>query len=71
MHRLHRKLHIQLPYDHDHGDLVSITEYTCIYIRSETSCANHSSVGSSTASGMAAAITTGHPTSNWRDETQG
>ena len=22
-------------------------------------------------SGMAAAITTGHPTSNWRDETQG
>jgi hypothetical protein len=31
----------------------------------------HSSVGSSIASGMAAAITTGHPTSNWRDETQG
>ena len=30
-----------------------------------------SSVGSSIASGMAAAITTGHPTSNWRDETQG
>ena len=29
------------------------------------------SVGSSIASGMAAAITTGHPTSNWRDETQG
>ena len=27
--------------------------------------------GSSIASGMAAAITTGHPTSNWRDETQG
>jgi hypothetical protein len=28
-------------------------------------------VGSSIASGMAAAITTWHPTSNWRDETQG
>ena len=41
--------------------------YTC----SGTSCAKHSSVGSSIASGMAAAITTGHPTSNWRDETQG
>jgi hypothetical protein len=41
--------------------------YTC----SGTSCANHSSVGSSIASGMAAAITTGHPASNWRDETQG
>ena len=38
---------------------------------SGTSCAKHSSVGSSIASGMAAAITTGHPTSNWRDETQG
>jgi hypothetical protein len=38
---------------------------------SGTSCANHSSVGSSIASGMAAAITTGHPTTNWRDETQG
>jgi hypothetical protein len=35
------------------------------------SCAKHSSVGSSIASGMAAAITTGHPTSNWRDERQG
>jgi hypothetical protein len=62
-------LQIQLPYDHDHGDLLSITEY--IYIRSGTSCANHSSVGSSIASGMATAITTGHPTSNWRDETEG
>jgi hypothetical protein len=41
--------------------------YTC----SGTSCAKHSSVGSSIASGMVAAITTGHPTSNWRDETQG
>ena len=40
--------------------------YTC----SGTSCAKHSSVGSSIALGMAAAITTGHPTSNWRDETQ-
>jgi hypothetical protein len=38
---------------------------------SGTSCAKHSSVGSSIASGMAAAITTGHSTSNWRDETQG
>ena len=38
---------------------------------SGTACAKHSSVGSSIASGMAAAITTGHPTSNWRDETQG
>jgi hypothetical protein len=28
-------------------------------------------VGSNIASEMAAAITTGHPTSNWRDETQG
>ena len=36
-----------------------------------TSCAKHLSVGSSIASGMVAAITTGHPTSNWRDETQG
>jgi hypothetical protein len=35
------------------------------------SCAKHLSVGSSIASGMAAAITTGHPASNWRDETQG
>ena len=34
-----------------------------------TSCATHSSVGSSIASGMAAAITTGNMTSNWRDET--
>jgi hypothetical protein len=41
------------------------------YSGSGTSCATHSSVGSSIASGMAAAITTGHPTSNWRDETQG
>ena len=39
--------------------------------RSGTSCAKHSSVGNRIASGMAAAITTGHPTSNWRDETQG
>jgi hypothetical protein len=41
------------------------------YAESGTSCAKHSSVGSSIASGMAAAITTGHPTSNWRDERQG
>jgi len=41
--------------------------YTCL----ATSCAKHSSVGSSIALGMAAAITTGHQTSNWRDETQG
>jgi hypothetical protein len=41
------------------------------YAGSGTSCAKHSLVGSSIASGMAAAITTGHPTSNWRDETQG
>ena len=41
------------------------------YTGSGTSCAKHSSVGSSIASGMAAAITTGHPTSNWRDEMQG
>ena len=39
------------------------------YTGSGTSCAKHSSVGNSIASGMAAAITTGHPTSNWRDET--
>jgi hypothetical protein len=38
---------------------------------SGTPCAKYSSVGSNIASGMAAAITTGHPTSNWRDETQG
>jgi hypothetical protein len=41
------------------------------YTGSETSCANHSSVGISIAPGMAAAITTGHPMFNWRDETQG
>jgi hypothetical protein len=41
------------------------------YSGSGTSCAKHSSFGSSIASGMAAAITTGHPTSNWRDETHG
>ena len=41
------------------------------YTGSGTSCAKHSSVEISIASGMAAAITTGHPTSNWRDETQG
>jgi hypothetical protein len=38
---------------------------------SGTSCAKHPSVGSSIASGKTAAITTGYPTSNWRDETQG
>jgi hypothetical protein len=36
---------------------------------SVTSCAKHSSVGSSIASGMAAAITTGHPTSNCKPYT--
>jgi hypothetical protein len=41
------------------------------YIGSGTTFAKHSSVGSSIASGMAAAITTGHPTSHWRDEMQG
>ena len=41
--------------------------YTC----SGTSYVKHSSVESSIASGIAAAITTGHPTSNCRDETQG
>jgi hypothetical protein len=41
------------------------------YTGSGTSYAKHWSVGNSIASGMAAAITTGHPTSNWRDETQG
>jgi hypothetical protein len=41
------------------------------YAGSGTPSAKHSSVGSSIASQMAAAITTGHPTSNWRDETQG
>ena len=41
--------------------------YTC----SGTSCAKQSSIGSSSALGMAVAITTGHHTSNWRDETQG
>ena len=41
------------------------------YAGSGISCAKHSSGGSSIASGMAAAITTGRPTSNWRDETQG
>jgi hypothetical protein len=38
------------------------------YTGSGTSWAKHSSVGSSIASGMAAAISTGHPMSNWRDE---
>ena len=41
------------------------------YTGSGISCGKHSSVGSSIASRMAAAITTGHSTSNWRDETQG
>ena len=41
-----------------------------LYTDSGASCAKLSSVGSSIASGMAAAITR-HPTSNWRDETQG
>ena len=41
------------------------------YTTSGTPCAKHSSVESSIASGIAAAIRTGHPTSNWRDETQG
>ena len=41
------------------------------YTGSGTSCAKHSSVGSSIPSGMAAAITTGYPTSNWRDEMKG
>ena len=39
-------------------------------ILARETCAKHSSVGSSIASGMAAAITIGHPTSSWRDETQ-
>jgi hypothetical protein len=38
---------------------------------SGTSCAKQSSVGSNIASEMAAAITTEHPTSNWRNEMQG
>jgi hypothetical protein len=42
-----------------------------VYTGLGTSFAKHSLVGSSIASGMASAITTGHPTSNWRDETQG
>jgi hypothetical protein len=41
------------------------------YTGSGISCAKHSSGGSSIASGMAAAITTWHPTSNWMDEMQG
>jgi hypothetical protein len=41
------------------------------YAGSGTSCAKHSSVRSNIASGIAATITTGHPTSNWRDEMQG
>jgi hypothetical protein len=41
------------------------------YTGSGTSYAAHSSVGSNIASGMAVAITTGHPTFNCRDETQG
>jgi hypothetical protein len=41
------------------------------YTGSGTSCAKHSSIGSSIASGMAAAITIGHSTSNWKNETQG
>jgi hypothetical protein len=41
------------------------------YTGSGTPCAKHSSVENSIVSGMAAAITTGHPKSNWRDETQG
>ena len=41
------------------------------YTDSGTSCTKHSSIGNSIASGMTAAITTRHPTSNWRDERQG
>ena len=41
------------------------------YTGSGASCAKLSSVGGSIASSMAAAITTGHSTSNWRDEMQG
>jgi transposase len=41
------------------------------YTGSGTSCAKYLLVGSNIASGMAAAITTGHSTSNWRDEMQG
>ena len=52
-------------------DLNPIEHIWDMYTGSRTSCAKHSSVGSNIASGMAAAITTGHPTSNWRDETQG
>jgi hypothetical protein len=40
------------------------------YACSGTSCAKHSSVGSSIASGIAAAVTSGYPTSNWRDQMQ-
>jgi hypothetical protein len=36
-----------------------------------TSCVKNSSVGSSITSGMEAVITTGQPTSNWREETHG
>jgi hypothetical protein len=42
-----------------------------LHTGSGTTCAKHSSVGSNIASEMAAAITTGHLASNWRDETQG
>jgi hypothetical protein len=42
-----------------------------LYTDSGSHVQNIRQFGSSIASGMAAAITTGHPTSNWRDETQG
>ena len=51
-------------------DLIPI-EHTWDMLGRRIHAREHSSVGSSIASGMAAAITTEHPTSNWRDETQG
>ena len=36
-----------------------------------TSCTELTSIGSSMASGMAVATTAGHPTTDWRDETEG
>ena len=40
------------------------------YTDAGISCAKQLSVGSSIASEMAVAITTGHPTFNWRDDPQ-